>query len=142
MWRDSARKMDILRQMPLFQACSRAELALAERLVDQHEFAAGDVLMREGGHGEECFVIAEGKATVTLEGKVLATVGAGEVIGEMSLLDAQPRSATVIAETPLVALVLTPRTLDRLLLEAPTIGRSLLRGLSRRLRAVEAQLSG
>ncbi len=93
--------------------------------------------MREGEPGQECYVIAEGTAGVSIEGRPVASLGVGEMFGEMSLLDMGPRVATVTAESPVRLCVLNPREFGTLL-EVPSVGRKIVRELAARLRACEA----
>jgi CRP/FNR family transcriptional regulator, cyclic AMP receptor protein len=129
-------KAQLLQQLMLFRACSPKELELAASLMDEVDVPAGAELTREGASGAECFIIASGTATVTLNGDKLNELGPGDSVGEMALLDHAPRSATVTADTPMHLLVLTPQSLDRLLMETP-IAKGLLRALARRLRDLE-----
>ena len=93
-------KVQLLRNVRLFSACSDRELAKIAALADQIEVDKGAVLTVEGRPGGEAFVIASGSATAKLRGKKLATLSEGNFFGEMSLLDHGPRSATITADTP------------------------------------------
>lgn len=130
-------KRERLTHVPLFAACSTKELLLAASLVDEAIVPAGSVLTRQGTPGTQCFVIVQGEATATLDGIWLARLGPGDVVGEMALLDDQPRSATVVADSELRLLVLTRDGLERLLVQIPVVTRCLLRALALRLRAIE-----
>lgn len=130
-------KAELLRGLRLFRACGDRELAAAAKLVDETTRPAGTVLMHQGRPGYECFVLVTGQATVTRDGQVLAQLGPGEVIGEMSLLDTAPRSATVTLDTDAELLVLDTASFDRLLEEAP-VAKAMLRSLAERLRELEA----
>lgn len=129
-------RLDLLRAVPLFSSCTDKELARIDALVDETEIEAGKVLIHEGRAGRESFVIAAGEAVVTLRGEYLATVASGAVIGEMAVLENQPRSATVTAATPMTLLALDPRSLGGLLAEA-SVATKVIKSLSARLRAVE-----
>ena len=130
-------KVELLKNVKLFHACSNKELARIAALADEHHVEAGEVLTQEGRPGGEFFVIADGEAKATLRGKKLATLGAGSFFGEMSLLDHGPRAATITAETPMHLLVLDPRSFMSLLDEVPSVSRKILRGLAERLRLAE-----
>jgi CRP/FNR family transcriptional regulator, cyclic AMP receptor protein len=130
-------KLRLLGGVPLFSACSRAELNRIASLVDQLEAPAGKVLAQEGDPGWEFFVIAEGKAKATSKGRKVASFGPGSFFGEMSLLDEGPRSATVSAETDVQLLVLTSRSFSTLIADNPSVSRKLLRGMAERLRGAE-----
>jgi len=70
-------------------------------------------------------------------GTKIATLGAGDFFGEMSLLEHAPRAATVVAETDLELLVMDPRSFSSLVGSAPSVGMRMMRTLSERLRSVE-----
>lgn len=129
-------KEQMLKQVPLFSACSDKELSRIAALVDETDRPAGAVLVREGQAGNEAFVITSGQAKATLNGRELATLGPGDAVGEMSLLDNAPRSATVTAESDVHLLVLTHQTFDQLVSETP-VAKALLRSLAQRLRHTE-----
>lgn len=129
-------KIERLRSVPGLAGTSDKELARLIPYVDEAELPAGFVLMEEGKPGREAFVIVEGEAEVAVHGAVVAHVGPGEVIGEMALLDHSPRSATVVASTPLRVLVLDPVGF-RSILRAPSVATGLATGLAKRLRDVE-----
>lgn len=133
----TAKKEDLLRDVPLFSACTRKELSLISKLADRVEIGAGDVLTQEGSPGREFFVIAEGTAAVDVRGKVVAKLGPGDFFGEMALLDLGPRAATVRAESPMTVYVIEQRDFGRLLDDVPVVARKILAGLAARLRQVQ-----
>jgi CRP/FNR family transcriptional regulator, cyclic AMP receptor protein len=91
------------------------------------------VLCKEGDRGREFFVLVEGKVDVARNGKRVATLGAGDFVGEISLLEPTPRTATVTAKTPLRFFVLTPKDFQQMLDENPSVERKVLRALARRV---------
>jgi CRP/FNR family transcriptional regulator, cyclic AMP receptor protein len=135
--RSKNKKVDLLRNVTLFAACSDKELSRIASLADELRVDEGHVLTREGKVGGECFVIVEGEAKATLRGKKLATFGPGSFFGEMSLLDHGPRAATVTAQTPMHLLVLDPRGFSSLVDDVPAVARKIMRVLAERLRANE-----
>ncbi|HEX9712250.1 MAG TPA: cyclic nucleotide-binding domain-containing protein [Actinomycetota bacterium] len=130
-------KIRLLRGVGLLSACTDKELVKIARLMTEQRADAGEVLVREGRPGREFFLIAEGSVKVSSGGRRRATLGAGEFFGEMSLIDAGPRTATVTAETPMDLYVLDAREFATLLEESPTVMRKILRALAGRLRAAE-----
>ena len=130
-------KIDVLSQIRLFGACSHEELAELARLFDEGERPAGSVLVREGDAGREFYVIVSGTASASVGGTKIATLGAGDFFGEMSLLEHAPRAATVVAETDLELLVMDPRSFSSLVGSAPSVGMRMMRTLSERLRSIE-----
>jgi CRP-like cAMP-binding protein len=135
---DRARRIELLGRMPLFSACSQRELGQVAALTVPAELKKGTVLTREGAAGGLAFIIATGRAEVTRRGKRLARLGPGDVVGELSLIDGEPRSATVTALSDLEVLELDRRDLLKLMRKAPSVVRKLLESLSQRLREVDA----
>jgi CRP/FNR family transcriptional regulator, cyclic AMP receptor protein len=131
-------KVELLSNVPLFSACSKRDLRRIAALVDEIDVPEGRVLTRQGEPGWECFVIAEGEAKVTVRGSGTASLGPGDVVGEMSLLDQGPRSATVTANSDMHLLVLTSRSFSSLINQVPLVARRIMVALAGRLREVEA----
>jgi CRP/FNR family transcriptional regulator, cyclic AMP receptor protein len=132
-------KVELLSNVPLFSACSKRDLGRIAALVDEIDVPEGRVLMRQGDSGLECFVIAEGKAKATVRGSGSASLGPGDVVGEMSLLDQGPRSATVTAKTDMHLLVLSSRSFSSLIDEVPLVARRIMAALAGRVREAEAR---
>ena len=130
-------KLELLGNVSLFSACSKADLSRVASLVDQVEAPAGKVLTRQGDPGRECFVIVEGSAKATMRGRRSITLGPGSFFGEMALLDGGPRSATVRAHTDMQLLVLDSRSFSDLLDDVPAVRRNVMRGMADRLRHAE-----
>jgi CRP/FNR family transcriptional regulator, cyclic AMP receptor protein len=123
--------------VPLFKSCSKRDLRRIASLVDEIDVQEGKVLMRQGEPGWECFVIADGKAKATMRGSRSASLGPGDVVGEMSLLDQAPRSATVTAMSDMHLLVLTSRNFSSLINQVPLVARRIMAALAGRVRAAE-----
>jgi CRP/FNR family cyclic AMP-dependent transcriptional regulator len=130
-------KIEFLAKVPMFSACNQKELRKLAAAVDRVEVPKGEVLMTEGTPGHDFFLIVDGKAKVTLRGKQLATLGPGEFLGEMALLDQGPRSATAVAQTPMELLVLTSRDFSSILEEVPVVTKKIMRGMAGRLRTID-----
>jgi CRP/FNR family cyclic AMP-dependent transcriptional regulator len=101
--------LDHLAEVSLFSACTRKDLEKIARASDEVEVKAGRKLVEEGHLGHEFFLILEGKAVISRNGKELAEVGTGEYFGELAILDKGPRTATVVAKTDMRLLVLGQR---------------------------------
>lgn len=132
-----ARKTELLARIPLFSTVSQKDLAQVAALTVPAEFARGAVLTRQGQAGGLAFVIASGRAEVVRGGNRLATLGPGDVVGELSLIDGQPRSATVRALSDIEVLEISAEDLNRLIKKAPSVRRKLLEALSLRLREAD-----
>jgi len=130
-----------LRDIPLFAECKKGELEVISRNVTEHKAKAGHMLIREGWSGREFVVIVEGTANVRVGERVVSRLGPGDFFGEVALLDQGPRTATVVAETDVVAQVSNVHEFAALVEGAPTLARTLLVGLARRLRAADSRLA-
>lgn len=126
-------KVEALRRATLFEGLSRKQLGELARATEDVDLAAGKIMCREGRRGQEFFVIMEGEAEVTKNGKHVATCGPGEFLGEIALIEDVPRTATVTAKTPIRFFVITRQSFLRLLDEQPGVERKILRALARRL---------
>jgi len=131
------RKLDVLSAVLLFSGCNRKELARIASLATEVDVPAGKVLAREGSAGREFYVILDGKASVSIGGRDVATLGPGDFFGEMALLDQGPRVATVTADSSMEVAVLDPREFSTLIEEHPGVARKILKGLAQRLRESE-----
>lgn len=129
-------KAEALARCSIFSGLSKRELRQLASASDDIEVPAGKVLAREGRLGTEFFVIAEGEAEVTRDGKRLATLGGNDFFGEIALLDGGPRTATITATTPLRAFVLTTRAFWSVLDENQAVAQKILRAVARRFRAL------
>jgi|SRR5919108_1305800 CRP-like cAMP-binding protein len=138
MFRQGNPRLRELAQLAPFAACSRRELAEINRLSDDVECPEGTRLMREGAAGRECFVIADGEAVVTIGGEEIARLGRGDIVGEMAILDRSPRSATVVATSPLRAVVMTNLQFSAVADLCPSVARQVMGTLAQRLREVQA----
>ena len=131
-----------VRRVPPFSECSDDELAIVVNNTNDHRAAPGAILTEEGRSGREWIVIMSGSAVVRVCGSIVARLGPGDVIGEVALLDHGVRTATVIAETEVTALVANTAEFDRILTYVPSVTRSLLATLARRVRAADALMLG
>ncbi len=131
------RKVQLLSKVELFAECNSKELGRIAALADEIEVDEGTVLTKEGMPGRECFVVSDGKAKATLRGKRLAAYGPGDVFGEMALLDNEPRSATITADSDMVLFVVDSRSFWGLCEEAPSVTRKIMKSIAQRLRRVE-----
>ncbi|MPY95738.1 MAG: cyclic nucleotide-binding domain-containing protein [Acidimicrobiia bacterium] len=134
-------KNDRLATVPLFSNLGRRELDRVAEVVTEVEVKAGTVLGREGHRGSEAFVIVTGTAAISIDGKQVASIGPGEVVGEMGLLDGGPRAATITAQTDMDLYVIEPGAFSPLL-DEPSIAKALLKSVAARLRSADKLLHG
>lgn len=126
-----------LKNIPLFSECSAKELSLVVKNSKERVLKAGTVIMDQGQTGREAYVILDGSASIKRNGKKIGTAKAGAVIGELSLLDNGPRTATVTADTDVTLLVVTERGLKATIENIPAISRKLLKALATRVRELD-----
>jgi CRP/FNR family cyclic AMP-dependent transcriptional regulator len=126
-------KADALRRCPFFQGLSRNELIELAKVTEDLEVDEGKALTREGESGREFFVIVEGEVTVTKDGQEIRAMGPGDFFGEIALLEDTPRTATVVAKTPLRFFVLTRQAFRSLLAHQPELERKVLTALQERV---------
>lgn len=99
-------------------------------------FAPGEAIVREGDMGDAFYVITAGNAVVEHDGTTLRELGEGDFFGEISLIDGQPRTATITATDEVSALTLGREQFQRLIDEHPSVRLELLMALTERLRKV------
>jgi len=126
-------KVELLRGVPLFAACSQKELEQISALADEIYQPAGAMLVSEGARGREFFVLVDGTIEVLVGGRRVRSQGAGEFFGEIALVNDTPRSATVVTGTPVRLLVITGQSFQRLLSEAPSIQSKVVAALAERV---------
>jgi CRP/FNR family transcriptional regulator, cyclic AMP receptor protein len=126
-------KVDLIRHVPLFAACSKKELAEIASIADEIDLPADKVLMEQGGQGREFFVLIEGTADVIQDGRTVNSMGPGDFFGEIALVAKTPRTATIKATSPLRALVINDRAFRALLEHSPKIQLGVLQALAERV---------
>lgn len=123
-----------LAAVPLLEGCSAKQLAAVAKCVDEYRAAPGEVLAAEGRPGHEVFVVGDGAVAVTRRGRPVADLGPGALVGELSVIDGKPRSATVTAVTATTLYVFSAAHFSALLDEIPTLRRRVLGCVGVRLR--------
>ncbi len=131
-----------LAALPLFSTCSKRELQRIARAGDEVQVGEGKVLVDQGEMGREAFVILSGTAAVRRNGRKIASLGAGDPFGELSLLDRGPRTAAVVATSDLTVFVLSARGFNAVLDESPGLSRKLLAALASRVRDLDSKTYG
>jgi CRP/FNR family transcriptional regulator, cyclic AMP receptor protein len=127
------RKIELIRQVPLFASLAKPQLAQIASIADEIELPQGKVLTRQGERGREFFVLLEGEAEVRRNGRKLATRRSGEFFGEMALVSNRPRIATITATTPVRVLVIGDREFQALLVREARIALKVMEAFAERL---------
>jgi CRP-like cAMP-binding protein len=126
--------LESLSNVPLFAGLNARQLKKVARDAVEDRYEPGDLIVREGGHTATLFVIVEGTARVIKKGRTVARRSSGDFFGEISMIDARPRTASVVADTPMRCLVLDHDRLRSLVMDDPQMAWSLLTTLAGRLR--------
>jgi len=130
-------KVEMIRRVPLFGGCGKRDLQSIAGIADEITWPQGKAIAKQGEHGREFFVIVEGSADVSIDGKKVGALGPGDFFGEMSLLADKPRAATVTPMSPLRVLVIVDRAFRRLLKDDPGIQAKVLSAVAARAAANE-----
>lgn len=137
-------RAEALAEVWLFDGCSRKELAHVAKMAKLVEVESGAIVCEEGRLGHQFFVVLEGTAAVVrgtgANARHLRRIGPGAAFGELALLDARPRTATVRATTAMRLLVLDPAQFTDLIDRVPSVGHKLLTTLAWRLRGAEQEI--
>jgi len=133
--------IDVLRAVPLFEGMTDRSVAAVADLAEAATYDTGDTLVREGEPGETFIVLTAGEADVSQGGTSIRTLSAGDFLGEISLIDGGPRTATVTATSPIEALVIDRAGFRRLMDDFPVVRHDLVSALTERLRARSSQPS-
>jgi CRP-like cAMP-binding protein len=126
----------VLEDLPLFSGLSRRHLRRIANLAEAARFEPGTTIVREGAREQTFFVILDGTASIERDGN-RRRIGSGDFFGEMALIDGAPRSATVRAESELLAMRLARAPFMRTLKDEPAIALKLLQELAARVRRLE-----
>src|SRR5215208_1770780 len=126
-------KIELLKGVPLFSRCTKKELDAIAAESDELFLPAGSELTKQGGHGREFMVIADGSADVEKDGRRINQLASGDFLGEIALLSDAPRTATVTTTSPTRLLVLTDRAFQHVTNAMPSIHASVMQALSERL---------
>ncbi len=137
-------EVDILRNIPLFAKLEPAKLKLLAFTSERLNFAPGQPLFNQGDPGDAAYVIIDGEADVlvdTAAGKTrVAALSRNAIVGEIAILCDVPRTATVVAKSPLTVLRIAKDTFFRLVTEFPLMAVEIMRELALRVERMNAQL--
>jgi len=125
---------DAIRAVPLFRGMTDRSIEAIVELAQMVAFEPGAPLTSEGERGDSFLVLTTGTATVTQQGRHIRTLGPGDFLGEIALIDGGPRTATVTADTALAAIVIDRDGFGRLMNEFPVVRLDLVTALTQRLR--------
>lgn len=132
-------KVLFLKSIELFSQIPGEDLVRVAQIAEENEFEDGQPLMREGELGDSMYLIVAGRVAVKKGEQVVVDLGERECVGEMAILDSEPRSASVEAAGSVLALKIEREDFYDLMNERPEIAQGVIKVLTRRLRHTTAQ---
>jgi CRP/FNR family cyclic AMP-dependent transcriptional regulator len=126
---------DTLEQVPLLEELSKRDRQKLAKALRERTFRSGQEIVVEGRTGVGFFIILEGKAAVTIGGKLIHTIGPGDYFGEMALLDGGERTATITSDGELRCATMTAWDFKSFVLDNPKVAWAMLQTLAQRVRA-------
>lgn len=135
---------EVLRRVPFFAEIEPPKLKALAYVSERVGFDDGKIVCRQGEPGDAAYLIIEGEADIVLEGPAgpvtVATLGANDLVGEMSILTSEPRNATVRARGRLIALRIGKDPFMRMVREFPSMAVSVMQELAHRVNDTNNQL--
>jgi len=137
--------VDLIRRVPLFSKLTPDQATSLAGAVVKRQYKRGEKIVEQGKHSDSLFIILAGRARVVVKNNhdrevILATLHSGDCVGEMSVVDGEPHSATVEAEVTTDLLLLSGSDFRRCLTDNAAIAVSLLTGLVQRLRHADRKI--
>jgi CRP-like cAMP-binding protein len=126
-------KIELLKRVPLFERCSKRELAEIAMLADELQLPAARNLTKEGASGWEFIVLVEGEADVVRGVRKVNELGPGDFVGEIALVSGKPRTATVRTRGPARVLVVNASAFRTLMRDVPSIKDKVLAAVTARI---------
>jgi CRP-like cAMP-binding protein len=133
--------VDMLTRVLLFAGLSRRDLRRLAEHADVVSFRHREAIVQAGRPGGTFYVVLQGEANVVLNDRTIGNLRPGDFFGEISLLDGGPRTASVVAETPVTAIRIFKRSFDRVISEEPTVAAKILAVVAKRLRQAERSIT-
>ena len=138
----SKQHLETLQSIPLFSGLNKKEIEKVAKASDEIRMTAGTMIIDQGQTGREAFVIVEGEVEIKRNNRKVAKLGPGNVVGELSLLDHGPRTATATCSTDCTLLVVDQRRFLGVLDAVPALSHKLLAALATRIRELDRQNFG
>jgi CRP-like cAMP-binding protein len=136
--RSTASSRDTLEQVPLLEELTKRDRQRLAQSMKERTFASGQEIVVEGRSGVGFFIILEGKAAVTIGGKLIQALGPGDYFGEMALLDGGERTATITSDGELRCATMTSWAFKSFVIDNPKVAWAMLQALAQRVRAARS----
>lgn len=137
-------KIICLKKVPIFENLTEEELFALSKISLEKEYKPGEIIIKENEPGHELYIIVDGEVEITKESEnkkvLLATLGPSNYLGEMSIFDNQPHSATAIAKDNVQILVFPEEAFRDVVLEFPEIGLEIIKVFCNRLRSADEKI--
>jgi CRP-like cAMP-binding protein len=127
-------RVALLKSIDIFAETPDHVLASVARIIEEVELLAGENFLEEGEPGDCLYLVIEGEVRVHSNERTILTLGPGKTVGELALLDPEPRSASVTAVNDAFLFRIDREPFDEVLADRPEIGLGIIRTLARRLR--------
>jgi CRP/FNR family transcriptional regulator, cyclic AMP receptor protein len=135
------RDSDLLARVPLFKGLSKRHLRSVASIAKEQRFDEKAKVSEEGKPGDDFYVILAGQASVVRRGRTVAKLVPGDFFGEIALLDGGPRTASIVADTPLEVMAVNRKPFHAMLQREPSIVLAMLEEVAGRLRNAERTLT-
>jgi CRP-like cAMP-binding protein len=135
-------RVALLKSIDIFAETPDHVLASVARIIEEVELLAGENFIQEGEPGDCLYLVIEGEVRVHSNERTILTLGPGKTVGELALLDPEPRSASVTAVNDAFLFRIDREPFDEVLADRPEIGLGIIRTLTRRLRQQGHIISG
>jgi CRP-like cAMP-binding protein len=132
-------KLELIRRLPTFAGAGTREIRSIAEAVDVAVVEAGRVLCRAGRRALESYVVVDGTVDIVIDGQIVATLGRGEIVGEVGVIDGLPRTADVIASSPARVLAIPAPTVRALVETSHSFRMALLRQMAGRVRSLDLE---
>jgi CRP-like cAMP-binding protein len=142
MKRKLADRADIIQSIPMFSGLRKKDVTALARGATEEWFDPEVKVVTQGEDGDAAYIITDGKAAVLRNGRRVAELGAGDVFGEMALLDGAERSATVVMKSRGSVLRIDKDAFDSMLDASSSAARVVLAQMAARLREADRKLYG
>ena len=133
-------KLALLDRVPLFGGLPQEELERIAKIVDEEDVPAGTVLTHEGRQEGYFYIIMSGTVVIERGGQTVNTIGDGDFLGEIALLDGGPRTATATTQSDARLLTVRHQRFQELLDASPRIRRAVLEEVGERLRRLDSEV--
>ena len=135
-------RVAIMKSVDIFADTPERILASVARIVEEVDLAAGETLFSEGDPGDCLYIVVEGELRVSSRDQTLVLLGPGKIVGELALLDPEPRSASVTASRDALLFRIDKEPFDEVMADRPEIALGIIRSLARRIRQLGRTVAG